>query len=969
MATRILAIKNDHIASICGRGGNDSKMAAAFQSCLGLAFGSGIGNHATYTFQVDRRLADPVIIIRYARDNKEAVRIDVELNGQRLAPPTGAHHILESTGGWGDHISHWRGYVLDRGVKLKSGKNQLRIIHQLNQNWITIDAVLIAERRDIGKVQALKTADVEALVRRPRVNFNPATGEFRNSQIACGVPLGGIGAGKLELFPDGWLGNVATNNNWDHPIPFSRGSFFALHTVSGGQQATRILRLPRPFEYDNAEAIAGIKYRGTFPIAQVEFSDPALPVQVSMEAFSSLIPHNLKDSGLPLAQFRLVVTNKSNQRVKFDLALAMENLVGQGGTTVRGKTDIHWDSVAGNFVEPWAAPGLAGIRLASRQRGSGARLNVQGDYVIAADKHAGITLQPRSFNSLAAQCDLLSPQGFAGAKKLTRRSSAGVEGQSNPAAALAAAGTLEPGESQTVTFYLAWHMPHHCTRHDGKDHGHFYARTFHNAGQVASYGAAHRARLLEQTRQWQTLALDSNLPYWLKFKIINGTFPIYSNSIFTKAGKFAVIESPQEMGGALGTMDQRMAAHAFTFQMFTELDKRELELFGVCQQKDGRITHFDGNFHDAIGDPNVGYGITDWPDLSSSWTMQILKLFRWTGDRAFLDALYPKVKRAIQWMDASDADGDLIPEGGNTYDYEKAPRGMFSYNASCYLGALLAGAEMARVRKDAAFEKHCRRRFAAAQKSVLKTLWNGRFFCKANDPLAKTRNENSFIASLAGDWLVRLTGLGSIFDYAVVRANTDYLLKHHVEAFPATPPMEVTPAGKAAVDSAYVLQHEPYLGMEAIYAGFPDRGLEVLHRNYQLAWTIHPFAWSMPLNISVRNPRRMMLPNYMTNTTTWHVFNALAGATLSLPEQALYVNPQTLKGQAKLEVPLFFPDFWLWLSYHKTTRVLNLRVVKVFKPGLTITRLRKLTREGQVQETRLAKPFAIAPENELRLKL
>ena len=33
-----------------------------------------------------------------------------------------------------------------------------------------------------------------------------------------GVPLGGIGAGKIEFCADGRFTNVTTNNNWDCPI-------------------------------------------------------------------------------------------------------------------------------------------------------------------------------------------------------------------------------------------------------------------------------------------------------------------------------------------------------------------------------------------------------------------------------------------------------------------------------------------------------------------------------------------------------------------------------------------------------------------------------------------------------------------------------------------------------------------------------------------------------------------------------
>ena len=170
----------------------------------------------------------------------------------------------------------------------------------------------------------------------------------------------------------------------------------------------------------------------------------------------------------------------------------------------------------------------------------------------------------------------------------------------------------------------------------------------------------------------------------------------------------------------------------------------------TTQPADGRITHFCGNVHETIGDPNVDYGVTNWPDLSCSFILQVEKLCKWTGDKRFAVEMYPHVKRPLAWLESADSDGDLIPEGGSTYDYEKSAGGTFSYTASCYLGALRAGMEIAREQGDREMEGHYRERFAAVQASVMKSLWNGSYFIKNNDPKTGKQNRNSFIAALAG---------------------------------------------------------------------------------------------------------------------------------------------------------------------------------------------------------------------------
>src|SRR5947207_5753085 len=63
-----------------------------------------------------------------------------------------------------------------------------------------------------------------------------------------GVPLGGIGTGKVELLPDGTLGNLTLNNNWERPIAELPGSFFAVRATAGEKTTARVLALRSPYK-------------------------------------------------------------------------------------------------------------------------------------------------------------------------------------------------------------------------------------------------------------------------------------------------------------------------------------------------------------------------------------------------------------------------------------------------------------------------------------------------------------------------------------------------------------------------------------------------------------------------------------------------------------------------------------------------------------------------------------------------
>lgn len=499
--------------------------------------------------------------------------------------------------------------------------------------------------------------------------------------------------------------------------------------------------------------------------------------------------------------------------------------------------------------------------------------------------------------------------------------------------------------------------------------GHYYSNYFSNALQIAEYVINNQDKLLRGTRELQNLVRQSNLPSWLELKLINCAFPAYSGTVLTKDKRFAVMESPIHMGGALGTMDQRMAAHAFWTQLFPDLDMSEIRLFAQCQDiieplADGRISHFNGNIHEVIGNPNVGYGVTDWPDLSCSFVMQVLKLYRWTGDKKFLDDMWPHVQHALTFLHAADVDGDSIPEGGSTYDYEGMSRGPFSYTASSYLGALRCGMSMAKIQGDSDSYNTYAKLFTQSQKSLMNTLWTGKHFIKHIDSATGKKNNNSFIAQLAGDWLSRISGAGRTLSPEVTESAIREVIARHVKPFYPIPPMETTPEGRIATDSCYVIQHEPYAGCEAINEGYTDDGLEVLNRIYQDTWVQNHNPWNQYLGVSAPAGREVLLRAYMTCPATWHVLNALSGITIDVQANTLHISPKIGNSLPELHMPIFLSRVWLWLDYVPAKKILKLKTLKSFGDPVTI---KTIAADAEAKPIKLSKPFVCKEGSKLDL--
>ncbi|BDI32030.1 hypothetical protein CCAX7_40810 [Capsulimonas corticalis] len=951
----------------------------------------------------------------------------------------------------------------------------------------------------------------------PVNSFEPATGTIVDKRWQSGLPLGGIGVGKIELMTDGSFGNFTNQHNWDRPYAWAKGAFAAIRVKSaGGEPVARMLRLKSDGEYAGVDNVAHTRMQGWFPRAQIDYSDAALPVKVRLNAFSPLIPHNAKDSGLPIACLDYVVTNTSDKSVSATVALAWPNLLGWGG-----KGGVSWDDLTGNSQAPAAVGALTGLRYTTTQKYDDQHQNVLGEDFVSVRKDAGVDVSTCS----AWDAGAATPSFWSDFASSGTLPPAAPGAAPQPAGAVAASVTLAPGETRTLHYYVVWampnllmvnpikhytgaydesparvpslteqnperwttnrgmhtgdslvidlgkvltpteidlksgegaspsdyprgmkvevstdgsawttvadktkeemfeslakvaltptagryvrltnegddglfwsiyglgvrvqeqdalidptnvtaRMPHADLTIDNVQAGHYWQNYWSDGLKIADYADKNADRLLKETRAWQDPVLKSDVPFWLKLKLINCAFPMFSNTVLTKNGEFSVLESPIEMGGALGTMDQRMAAHAFLTAFFPELDRAELEQYAQCQQPDGRITHFDGNVHVAMVNPNVNYGITDWPDLSTSWISQSVKLYRWTGDKSFLDRVHPHIASAMEWLRKDGADYEYIPAGGSTYDYETLPRGQFIYSASCYLGALRAASAISDPAEAAKYDKT----FANVQASVMKNLWTGTYFRKWKQPSTGRTVDDSFIANLAGDWMTRISGLPTTLDAKIVHQSVAQTMARHQKPFFPMPPMQVTTEGKITTSACYSLQHEPYLGCEAIYDNYVDDGMETIRRMYFSIWEENNSPWDESLCYDASSGRKGGLPTYMTCPTSWFVLDALAGTSIDVPNGRLYVSPRLTSAQTELHIPVYLSRFWGWLDYVPAAHKLTLKIDKVFGPNAELQKslyhlasaktdempetvtIRSVAASGDAQPIALATPFTV----------
>ncbi|HLO39892.1 MAG TPA: GH116 family glycosyl hydrolase [Phycisphaerales bacterium] len=148
-----------------------------------------------------------------------------------------------------------------------------------------------------------------------------------------GMPIGGICAGHVYLGGDGKLWhwdifnqpaaptwNDSQGPHYARPVtqasPMQQG--FALRIQWSGGVSTRSFDI---------NGWSDIEFRGQYPIGLVEYKEPGIPVEASLEAFSPFCPLDADDSGLPATCMNFTVRNTSAEMVTVAVGGWLENAV------------------------------------------------------------------------------------------------------------------------------------------------------------------------------------------------------------------------------------------------------------------------------------------------------------------------------------------------------------------------------------------------------------------------------------------------------------------------------------------------------------------------------------------------------------------------------------------------------------------------------------------------------------------
>ena len=626
------------------------------------------------------------------------------------------------------------------------------------------------------------------------------------SQIS--FPLGGIGTGSIGLGGRGQL------RDWEIMNKPSKGfvprySFFALWAKLGDEQpVTKILEgvLQPPYEgaFGATWSAAGLprfrntKFEAAYPLAQVHLTDSSVPLNIRLEAFNPLIPHEADNSGLPVIVLRYVLSNPHEKPVEASVAGSLENFIG---------SDAPEESQAGRTVEYQEDADLRGLVLSSDTIPSD---SPQAGTIVLATPHSDVSYRrhwanPRWINDLLAFWDDFSEDGVLEDPQNNNVSSH---------ASLAVSCTVPPKGEAEITFLLAWRFPNRTAQGCGwgvsEDEGvglvgNYYAQKFSDAWSVAKYMADSLPELEQKTVDFVETFCSSTLPQEVKEAALNNLSTLRTQTCFrTPDGRLFGFEGCSDNSGCcMGSCTHVWNYEQATAFIFPELARtmREVELkFSTAESGAGA-------FRTPLPLKEASCSVKTAADGQMGVIMKLYREWQLCGDNHLLDELWPHAKRALAfaWVEGSwDADRDGVMEGvqHNTYDVEfYGPNPMMG---AWYLGALRAAEEMALAMDDTQFAHRCRELFERGRVWIDENLFNGEYYVQQIRPLPEgvvpreelsvgmgaadgqmpdyQVGEGCLIDQLVGQYMAHIVGLGDLLAPENVRTALQSLYKYNFKS-------------------------------------------------------------------------------------------------------------------------------------------------------------------------------------------
>lgn len=753
-----------------------------------------------------------------------------------------------------------------------------------------------------------------------------------NQPPCCGMPLGGISTGCIDVDPRGVFGFSTLFNPSgrhavsDHLMPRKLPTIQPILGLAVGEKtwvlATREMigggdlpwcTEPQMLEVrgkaaetqmvscpkvEGVQAARDIHYWGHYPVADMEFETDA-PVSVGLHAWSPLIPGDAAASNTPAAVFEVHLRNGSAAAQEGAIAF---NFAGPDAQEARG-TEFTRQRIEEDF---------AGVQVSSTG-GVSYILGVIGEEKVRFG--AGFKDAPAAWSDIGQK---LPEPAF--------REREGIKLYQDASCAVAADFVLAAGEEKVVRFLLAWYAPvwEGVTKSwpgkDKVDNGihrlhwvgdewagdthyftHMYAARYASAVDVARRMTQEHETLLRRVLAWQeVIYAEDDLPVWLRDALVNNLCLITEDSYWAQArpplgdwvhpgGAFAMNESPRGCP-QISCIPCDWYGNLPIVFFFPELNRANLRLFKAYQKEDGEVPFAIGKGGELpdLAAPSyywqVGLNGTCYVDM-------VDRLWQRTGDDAILREFYDSVKACNTFtinLRRGPSGVISMPEIGGMEWFEIGEwAGMASHLGGLRLAQLRMVERMAEAMGDADYAEQCREWLADGSRAMEEEMWAGDYYLNFYEKETGKKSDDVMGYQLDGEWAAKAHGLPGVFRSDRVKTTLKTIERCNIALTPEVGAANFTrPDGSPLPDDSKVAEYGLYamfppellvLAMTYMYAGEREFGLELAQRHWATIVLQHRHPWDLPNIVRGDTGARVFGTDYYQNMMLWAMPAAAAG--------------------------------------------------------------------------------------------
>ncbi len=765
---------------------------------------------------------------------------------------------------------------------------------------------------------------VSALQGKEPPAIDPLTGTMHSRRLSEGVPLGGVGAGTFQIMTDGAISRATLNGNLDRPTDDVPGCFAAIRTVIAGRTRAQVLALHSGYSLPTAPRL---DFTGLTPQARLDYRSTDLAVNVSLLAFSPLVPFVLKDSSYPVALLVFRLRNPLPVAAEVSVVLSWENLIGVGsdgrGAPRSDRTGVVAATIPseqGYFGVRFTAPTVVSHPPAPAGAPAGSVAPAPGaaDMVLMAyPQLPEATVTTASWNAASPR-----PAWWDGYERTGDVAGAvppGLEGKVHPAAAVAVRLTLKPGGVADLPFVVAWYLPH-TVGPGGEEIGRYYQNVFTDAADAGRRALADWDSLYALTEDWQERLTFSNLPRPIVKRLIDSVAPLTTRTLISRDGRFTLLPGPSDEQGKEAARC-RLATDALLLAFFPRLAFQSLTQQAALYLKTGSLPPALGLA--ALGPPIATAGDetaeprpasapppsakSPAPITDSAFVLEVAEAALWTGDHDLLEKVLPAMHGVLEeLLRARDSQGLPVLNGPDRT----------AGDITLWLAALRAGERLAERAHWQDIASSCHDAATRGATALDALAWNGRCYQMPDRAVpTSARSADCDPEQLLGQWVADQLDLGPL-------VSPEHLASALHAELNTSNASDATPADLTAITlSTAVL---------AIWQDAPTEGARRLADTTQ--------EQSVPAAIT---PPSAMTPPLQddgvgyADAAAWNAISAFAGFGYDAETAQLTLRPGIPGALRQLSSPVFAPTFWATLEYKPTVHggMLGLRIDRLIDRG------------------------------------